>query len=58
VCQDVQTTGAGNCTHDGVRCDGCGSCCSRNCGPWALTGVNVCQRSVRGQRLRQRPARL
>jgi hypothetical protein len=43
VCQDVQTTGAGSCTHDGVLCNGCGSCCSRNCGPWALTGVNVCQ---------------
>jgi len=43
VCQDVQTTGAGSCTHDGVVCDGCGSCCSRNCGPWALTGVKVCQ---------------
>ncbi len=43
VCQDVQTSGAGNCTHDGVVCNGCGSCCSRNCGPWALTGVNVCQ---------------
>ncbi len=43
VCQDVQTTGAGTCTHDGVLCDGCGSCCSRNCGPWALTGVKVCQ---------------
>jgi hypothetical protein len=23
--------------------NGCGSCCSKNCGPWALTGVNVCQ---------------
>src|ERR1022692_4838654 len=43
VCQDVATTGAGQCQHDGVLCSGCGSCCSRNCGPWALTGVNVCQ---------------
>jgi hypothetical protein len=40
---DVATTGAGNCQHDGVLCNGCGSCCSRNCGPWALTGVDVCQ---------------
>ena len=43
VCMDVGTTGTGNCTHDGVLCDGCGSCCSKNCGPWALTGVHVCQ---------------
>ena len=43
VCTDVQTTGTGQCTHDGVLCNGCGSCCSRNCGPWALTGVSVCQ---------------
>ena len=43
VCMDVGTTGTGNCTHDGVLCNGCGSCCSKNCGPWALTGVNVCQ---------------
>jgi hypothetical protein len=43
ICMDVATTGAGQCTHDGVLCNGCGSCCSRNCGPWALTGVNVCQ---------------
>ena len=43
VCMDVATTGTGNCTHDGVLCDGCGSCCSKNCGPWALTGVHVCQ---------------
>jgi hypothetical protein len=43
VCMDVATTGAGQCQHDGVLCNGCGSCCSRNCGPWALTGVNVCQ---------------
>jgi hypothetical protein len=43
ICMDVSTTGTGNCTHDGVLCNGCGSCCSRNCGPWALTGVNVCQ---------------
>ena len=40
---DVGTTGTGNCTHDGVLCNGCGSCCSKNCGPWALTGVHVCQ---------------
>ena len=39
VCMDVATTGTGNCTHDGVLCNGCGSCCSKNCGPWALTGV-------------------
>ncbi len=43
VCMDVSTTGTGQCTHDGVLCNGCGSCCSRNCGPWALSGVNVCQ---------------
>ena len=43
TCQDLATTGAGTCQHDGVLCNGCGSCCSRNCGPWALTGVNVCQ---------------
>jgi hypothetical protein len=43
VCMDVATSGTGNCTHDGVLCNGCGSCCSKNCGPWALTGVNVCQ---------------
>jgi hypothetical protein len=43
VCMDVSTSGAGQCTHDGVLCNGCGSCCSRNCGPWAQTGVNVCQ---------------
>jgi hypothetical protein len=43
VCMDVATSGTGQCNHDGVLCDGCGSCCSRNCGPWALSGVNVCQ---------------
>src|SRR5450432_118635 len=43
VCANVGTTGTGNCAHDGVLCNGCGSCCSKNCGPWALTGVNVCQ---------------
>ena len=30
--------------HDGTICGGnCGSCCSKVCGPWAATGVNVCQ---------------
>jgi hypothetical protein len=43
VCMDVGTSGTGQCTHDGVLCNGCGSCCSRNCGPWAATGVDVCQ---------------
>jgi hypothetical protein len=43
VCTDIATTGTGQCTHDGVLCNGCGNCCSRNCGPWALTGVDVCQ---------------
>jgi hypothetical protein len=43
VCMDVATSGTGQCNHDGVLCNGCGSCCSRNCGPWALSGVNVCQ---------------
>lgn len=44
VCQNIDTTSAGNCKHDGELCgDECGECCSRSCAPWALTGVHVCQ---------------
>ena len=42
TCQNPSTTGAGSCQHDGVICNGCGSCCSKICGPW-VTGVDVCQ---------------
>ncbi|HEY0710158.1 MAG TPA: hypothetical protein VGG33_25330, partial [Polyangia bacterium] len=37
------TTGAGNCTQDGVVCAGCTTCCSRLCAPYALSGVTICQ---------------
>ena len=42
---DVGTTGTGQCTHDGVLCNGCGSCCSKNCGPWALPASTSASRA-------------
>jgi hypothetical protein len=43
VCQTIATTGAGSCTQDGVVCEGCTSCCSRQCAPYAQSGVKICQ---------------
>jgi len=43
VCKEPGTTGAGSCQHDGVICNGCGSCCSKICAPWPLSGIDVCQ---------------
>ncbi|HEX7479326.1 MAG TPA: hypothetical protein VF331_16100 [Polyangiales bacterium] len=38
-------SGASNCSGevDGTVCNGCGTCCSRLCAPYAATGVNICQ---------------
>jgi hypothetical protein len=32
-----------SCAIDGTICNGCGTCCSRLCAPFAASGVNICQ---------------
>jgi hypothetical protein len=39
TCASINTT----CTVDGLSCNGCGSCCSRFCGPFGSIGSNICQ---------------
>ena len=42
---DVPNPGGTRCSGavDGTVCNGCGTCCSRLCAPYALTGVFICQ---------------